>query len=166
MAQPPKGATAEDFMRSLEANPDYIARRAAQAAATAELAGVCAEDEARLIAELQQVGVRTNSVYDFVNEDGAPSAAVPILVRHLAVPHHPSIWEGIVRALAVPHARDAALETLRTAYRSEADPHRRWVIANSLGSMARLREVEDLPGIREYSALFRQSRKRRPPPLA
>jgi hypothetical protein len=84
---------------------------------------------------------------------------VPVLVAHLAQTHHPRIWEGIVRALSVKHAREVALAPLVAAYRSEADESRRWMLANAIVSMARYSELSDLPGIEQYRALFRQSRK-------
>ncbi len=151
--------TAAEFVRELEADPEYTAQRHVEDAATEALARACADDEAELLAGLRAIGVAAASVYDFVNNGGAPVAAVPLLVAHLETPHHPRIWEGIVRSLSVRHARSDALPALRRAYLSEADPSRRWLIANAIGSMATLAEVCDLKDISTYRALFRQSRK-------
>ena len=150
---------AAEVARQLEANPEYVAQRRAQDAATEALERACAADEMDLLVALRAIGVTVGSVFDFVNGGGAPASAVPLLVEHLERPHHPRIWDGIVRSLSVRHARDLALPALCRAYRAEIDPNRRWVIANGLGSMAKLTEVSDLEGIDEYRALFRQSRK-------
>jgi hypothetical protein len=64
-----------------------------------------------------------------------------------------------VRALATKHARPGALAALVAAYRVEADPDRRWLLANAIASMARIAEAGDLPDIDQYRAPFRQSRK-------
>ena len=92
-------------------------------------------------------------------EGGSPAAAVPVLLAALDRPHHPRTWEALVRSLGVKAARESALERFRDLYRAERDADRRWVIANSLGGMARFRDVEDLEGIAEYRALFRPTYK-------
>lgn len=145
--------TAEEFMRELQADSEYLAMRAAKDAQHAERSERIAADEAPLLAELAQAGVVASSVFDFVGRRPAPSAAHPVLVAHLRLNHHARVREGIIRALGVPTARQLAFEPLRAAYLAE--PHAgRWVIANALAGMARLDEVADLPGIEEYSALF------------
>jgi hypothetical protein len=151
--------TAEEFVRELAADSEYQARVAAQSEARQMLAAACAADEASLVADLRDAGHVLESVFDFLPGGGAPASAIPMLVAHLNQPHHPCIWEGIVRALSTPTARAEALEPLRAAYRTEGDPERRWVVANAVGSMARFSEVQDLPGIAEHRPLFRQSRK-------
>jgi hypothetical protein len=150
---------AADFARELAKDADYQARVRERVARAEAQARECAEDEAGLVAELRAAGVVVESVYDLVSAGGAPGAAVPVLVAHLERPHHPRIWEGIVRALSTKEARTGALEALRAHFRSESEVGRRWLLANALGSMARLAEVRDLDGITEYRALFRQSRK-------
>lgn len=154
-----KSQTAAEFVRELDSDPEYLARRLAKDRAVEALARECAADQSELLAALRGLGVQVGSIYDFVNSGGAPPAAIPLLVAHLDKPHHPRIWEGIVRSLSVHHARDHALPALKRMYRSEVDPSRRWVIANAIGSMAKLSEVRDLEGIDTYRALFRQSRK-------
>ena len=158
--------TAEQFVRSLAADPEYRARMAAQAARTEELARVCAADEAGLLAELRTVGLTVSSIYDFVNAGGAPPEAISILVAHLRQHHHPRIWEGIVRSLSVKHAHDAALPTLAELFTMEESRDRRWVLANAIGSMAKFAEVAELEGIDEFRPLFRQSRIHRSRPSA
>ena len=150
--------TADELVRSLEADPEYQGRLARHDAAADELARICADDEAELLAELASLDINAESVYDFVNGGGAPVEAVPVLVAHLTQPHHPRIWEGIVRALSVSRAREFALEPLKQAYKKEPASDRRWILANAIGTMAKLREVQDLDGIAQYKALFGLSR--------
>ena len=161
-----KSMTAGELVRALATDPEYQAQMAAQAAATAELERRCGADEAGLVAELVAAGVPVRSVYDCVNAGGAPPAAIPALLVHLRRDHHPRIWEGIVRALSVRHARDLALSTLAELYAVEGSEDRRWLLANAIGSMAKFAEVAHLDGIAQYRPLCRQSRKRGPRPSA
>jgi hypothetical protein len=146
--------TAEELRRQLEANPEQAARRDARAARHAEGGKQIATDEAPLIAELADVGLVVSSVYDFVGKQLAPNLALPILVRHLSVEHHPRIREGLIRALGIPSARHMALDPLCNAFRKERDPTLQWVIANALSGMARFEEVAELPGIQQFADLF------------
>jgi hypothetical protein len=154
-----KSISAAELVGELARNTEYLAQLKTQDARSDVLVAACAADEIELVAELRAVVPRLESVWDFVAVGGAPVVAVEILVRHLNRPHHPRIWEGIVRALSSKRARDGALEPLRQLYRTETDNDRRWLIANAIGSMARLAEVRDLEGIEQHRALFRQSRK-------
>jgi hypothetical protein len=153
-----KSLSAGEFIRQLEADPGYVARREALDAATASARRAFAPAEAGLVAELRARGLPVASVDDFVQAGGAPPAAVPTLVAHLPRTADPHLWETIVRALSAPQA-GAALAPLKTAYAAETDSHRRWLLANAIGSMARLADVRDLEGIEAYRALFRRSRK-------
>jgi hypothetical protein len=146
---------AEALMRQLEANPEWVAQRDARAARHAERGRQITADAVPIIAELASVGVTVSSVYDFIGKQDAPDLALPILVRHLQLEHHPSIREGLIRALGIPSARKIAFGPLRDAFRTERDPALRWVIANALSGMARFEEVSDLPGIQEFAELFR-----------
>jgi hypothetical protein len=119
------------------------------------LAAACSLDVHQLVSELRDLGVRATSVWDLVAEGGAPPRAVPLLVSHLAMDHHERIWQGIVRALSVLHARSVALAPLMDQYRSATDAERRSILAGAIGSMARLDEVQDLPDIEKYHSLFR-----------
>src|SRR5262249_36979734 len=82
------------------------------------------------------------SVWDLVNDAPHPvlegrfvgpyHAAYPALVRHLALPHHRRIKEGIVRALTVRDGGILVEETLLAAFQLEQNPQLRWVLANAL----------------------------------
>ena len=95
----PKRKTAKEFVEELERDPLYRERRAAREAATAKRAGEAVQDEASLVRELGIAGVYVDSVYDFVNDVVTPLQAVPVLLRHLDVPHIPAIREGLLRSL-------------------------------------------------------------------
>lgn len=151
--------TADELTCQLEADPEWVAKRDAKAARHAERARQLADDEAPVIAELAAVGVTVSSIYDFVGTQLAPDCALPILVRHLSMEHHPRIREGLIRALGIPSARSVAFELLCDVYRGERDPTLRWVAANALSSMARFEEVAALPGIEEFVALFPKRRR-------
>lgn len=136
----------------------YSARLAEQRERVAALAAACELDERELLLELRDAGVRVTSVWDFIAVGGAPPAAVPVLVTHLARDHHERIWQGIVRALSVKHARPGALTVLSELYRAEQDRDRKWLLAHAIGAMAELDEVRDLPDIEDYHAVFRSTK--------
>jgi hypothetical protein len=133
----------------------YKAGLAEQRHRVEELAAACAVDEHVLVRELRDHGIDVTSVWDFIASGGAPPPAIPILVAHLTMDHHQRIWEGIVRALAVNHARGAAFAALTEQYRQYESRTRRTVLAHTIAAMARLDEVQDLPEIESYRSLFR-----------
>jgi hypothetical protein len=149
-----KGITAKELMQRLEADPEWTVRRADRDQRHQERARKLAEDQASLIDELAQAGVRVQSVYDFVNHPSAGPEAIRVLVRHLGVPHLPSVREGIIRALTIPSARSQALHPLIEHFVNESEPALKWVIANGLSAMATLEELAGIQGIEEFSDLF------------
>jgi len=107
-----------------------------------------------LRAELRAVGVEVRTVYDLVDDTVTPLAAVPVLVRHLQLPHEVITLEGIVRALSYSHLRSQALEPLKVWFAGRRARVQRWIAANALASMADLDELDDLEGIHEFRDLF------------
>jgi hypothetical protein len=154
-----KSIRADKLLRQLASDPEHVVRQRERERRSAQSLRKCTADEAELVAQLRSAGFLVASVQEYVASGGAPVGAVPILVSHLDQPHDPRIWETIVRALSVRHAHDAALPRLSQLYSAEKDPDRRWILANAIGAMAKLREVRHLPGIDQYHALFRQSYK-------
>src|SRR5882724_9552741 len=136
-----KSIRADKLLRQLEADPNYIAREREWKRISAQSLQECAADQAGLVSELRCAGFEVASVQEYVASGGAPVGAVPILVAHLDRPHDPRVWETIVRALSVRHAHDLALSRLCELYTAEKDDGRRWLLANAIGSMAKLREV-------------------------
>lgn len=95
------GKTAAELMAELASNKKYLDKKKEQDEKIASLESVCAEDESELVSELNSAGYRVKSVWDFVNSDNDYLGAVPILISHLKVEHHPKILAGLVRSLAV-----------------------------------------------------------------
>ena len=154
MPEDQTGTRAEELSREPDDSARYSAL-AAQRQRVEELAAACDLDERPLLRELRDHEIHVTSVWDFVASGGAPPRAVPILVAHLTMNHHERIWEGIVRALAVQHARTPALGALSELYKNEASRSRRAALAHSIAAMARFDEVGDLPEIEIYRSLFR-----------
>jgi len=159
---PRRSKTAAEFVRELQRDPQYVARQAVLRAEAEQRAAAIAQDEAPLVRELAESGIDVRSVWDF-GTLVTPPAAVPIVLRHLTLTHHPRVREGLIRALAYSHLRAQALEPLKEFFRSESDPDVRWLLANSLAAMAKYREVSDLVGIAEFRGLFRLTPQSRIP---
>jgi hypothetical protein len=139
---PKKPITAAELLARLAKDPEYQAKRKEQEAALAQLAAACAADEQGLVAEIRATGYAIDSVYDLVNNAQHPYLvrrflgpypnAYPALVRHLGLPHHPRIREGIIRALTVRDGGSQVETALLAAFEGEAVPALRWVLANAL----------------------------------
>ncbi|MBB6094436.1 hypothetical protein HNQ60_003317 [Povalibacter uvarum] len=129
-------------MKQLANDPEYQARIAERDRKIAAMVRECADEEALIASEAARLGYRIESVWDFVNNDPHPflprpfvgpyERAYPLLVRHLKLPHHHRVREGIVRALTVRDGGDLVSEALLHEFHSEKDPELRWVIANAL----------------------------------
>jgi hypothetical protein len=113
-----------------------------------------AVDETPLRNDLAAVGVEVSSVYDFIDGDAPPEAAVPVLIRHLREPHDRRLYEVILQALSYPQLRPVALEPLVAWFLEQQDRVMRWVGANALASMATLEELDAVQGIYDFRDLF------------
>lgn len=105
-----KVVTAAELMARLNADPAYVARKKAQDEEFQRMAQEDARAEAPLVRELRSVGLKVDSVWDFVNGKVGvePHArALPILLNHLEHPYPDAIREGIARAVAIPAAKFA-----------------------------------------------------------
>jgi hypothetical protein len=109
-------------------------------------------DEADLVDELRALGFEVSSIYDFVNTSAPYQTAYPTLVRHLRLPHHPRIREGIIRALTVKDARKVAEAALLEGFQSESDPILRWTFANALKTVMPSRARQKYPEVDEVFA--------------
>jgi len=135
-------------------DPSFTALRTQIEQERARRAAAIAADEDSLREELRAVGVEVRTVYDLVDDTVTPLAAVPVLVRHLQLPHEVITLEGIVRALSYSHLRSQALEPLKVWFAGRRARVQRWIAANALASMADLDELDDLDGIHEFRDLF------------
>jgi hypothetical protein len=155
-----RSKTAAEFAAELASNTEYQKRLAERQAIAAAQGQAAAEDERPLVGELQAAGVAVASVYDFIGKSVAPtpSAAAPVLVKHLSLPHIQVIREGIIRALSCSHLRSHAFEALKSGFAESDDQMERWLFANALAAMAGLDELrQQLAGIQEYAELFRSA---------
>jgi len=96
---------ADEFLASLEADPEYVRRRNDQQRSMDRYMQELHDAEAPLVKDLCAAGVRVESVWDLVNTRAQYPAALPILFQHLQQPYPPSVKGGIARALAVPEAK-------------------------------------------------------------
>ena len=55
-----------------------------------------------------------------------------MLTRHLKIPHHPRVREGIIRALTVRDGGELVWQALLHEFQRETDAGLRWVLANAL----------------------------------
>src|SRR4051794_25816384 len=97
--------TAEQFMRELEDNSEYQAASSERAKRIAAIRAACAPENAELVEEFRRAGVLVSSLWDLVNTAAPYPELFPVLVRHLDVPHHPRIREGIIRALTIRNCK-------------------------------------------------------------
>jgi hypothetical protein len=157
------GITAAELMKQLEADPEYVARRRARDEQIEKLASDYGADEAALVAELRELGIQVDSVWDLVNNRphrvlnrkfvGPYEAAYPILVKHLRIPHHERVREGIIRSLSEPTAYEAAARSLLEQLKIETEKSLRWVIENALKTMLPKAELTKHPEVhRAYEA--------------
>jgi hypothetical protein len=105
MFKPKPGITAEELMRQLEGDPDFVRRKAERERELAERAAKSKKEQAMLLRDLSAVGVKVSTVWDLVNTSASYTVALPILLDHLKRPYSDGIREGIARALAVRATR-------------------------------------------------------------
>jgi hypothetical protein len=112
-----KRRTAEELLRALEADPEYVRRRAEQDEKFAKLEAFLRDAQAPLVKELAKLGIRVRSVWDLVNGPNTYNSAIPLLLTHLRQPYPDAIREGIARALGVPATRSLGWRELVDEYR-------------------------------------------------
>ena len=113
---------ADEFMKELQADPEWRAVQAANERRVAGQEAWHAEQEAPVVAALAEVGVEVESVWDLVNgKDDHYADAVPVLVEHLRDDSYPDrVREGIARSLSFRKAAPA-WPAIVELYRSTTD---------------------------------------------
>lgn len=116
-------------------------------------------DERELVQEINDLGLRVESVYDLVNNSshevlknkftGPYPEAYTILVKHLDKEHHPRIKEGIIRALTEKDAKKIAGPKILELFYQETDNNMRWVMANALTRIYSWKERQKYPEIKK-----------------
>ena len=152
-----KSITAGELMAQLNGDPEYLARIAEQDRQIAKFVAEVAEEEDRIAREAAKLGYEISSVWDFVNNAphhflprpfvGSYERAYPMLVRHLRLPHHPRIREGIIRSLTVKDGGQLVSAALYHEFITEKDSGLKWVLANALRSAMPLKERKQHPEI-------------------
>lgn len=137
---------ADDFLRQLESDPEWVARRDERerdhALNVAKHRAKLEADEMVMINEIRAAGYDVKSVWDLVNNTPHPFLernfvgeypnAYPILIKHLEKDHIREIREGIIRALTVPDGGNEVAWALLKQFETERDRELKWVIANAL----------------------------------
>ena len=113
---------ADEFMKELEADPEWRAAQAERERRDAEQEEWYAEKEAPVVAALAEIGVEVRSVWDLVNrKDDDYADSVPVLVEHLQDESYPDrVREGIARSLSFRKAAPA-WPAIVELYRSTTD---------------------------------------------
>jgi hypothetical protein len=120
-----KQITAEEFLRTLEADPDYVRSRAEQDEELAKLDAFYRDAEAPLLRDLAKLGIEVRSVYDLVNDTVSYEQAIPLLLDHLRRRYPDAIREGIARALGIPATRPLGWRVLVDEYRRTPNENNR-----------------------------------------
>jgi hypothetical protein len=142
--------TAAEHMALLQKDPAWVARNAESEARLKERLEQSRREQAKLLADLKDAGVQVVSVWDLVNTADKYPAAIPVLLRHLAVPYSKRIKEGIVRALTVDYAGSDVLCELIRQFREQTDDSAnslKWVLGNAISQAAKPGDAETVIGL-------------------
>jgi hypothetical protein len=140
-----KKITTAEHMALLRQNPEWAARNAATEARLRERQEQHRKEQAQLLADLREVGIRIESVWDLVNTADKYPAAIPVLLRHVVLPYHKRIKEGIIRALTVDYAGPEVLRELIRQFLEQADSSEnsiKWVLGNAISEVATPADAE------------------------
>jgi hypothetical protein len=142
--------TAAEHMALLQKDPVWVARNAESEARLRQRLEQSRREQAKLLADLKDVGVQVESVWDFVNTADKYSTAIPVLLRHLVVPYSKRIKEGIVRALTVDYAGPEVLRELIKQFQEQSDDSAnslKWVLGNAISQVATPADAETVIGL-------------------
>lgn len=146
--------TASELMNRLNSDPEWVRRQQERESARKAMESQLTAEEAPILADLANAGYSVNSVWDFVNTKLSYPTAIPVLCKHLKLPYHPKIREGIARALTVKEARGiAGYEVLDELKRraNESPDEARWMLANALTVIADASMIDDIKRLLEDS---------------
>ena len=164
-----KRIIAGELMEQLANDPEYQARIAERDRKIEVFVQEFADEEALISTEASVLGYKIGSVWDFVNNDPHPflprpfvgpyDRAYPLLVRHLRLPHHPRVREGLIRALTVRDGGELVSGALLQEFHAEKDPELKWVLENALITAMPYRHRQKVPEIAEVRYGKRRSNK-------
>jgi hypothetical protein len=99
--------TARELDILLHSDPEWVEAKRIRDEKMAARKRYLDEAQKDLVAELNVAGFPVKSVWDLVNSPNYYDDAIPILLRHLMIETYPEvIRDGIIRALAIPAARE------------------------------------------------------------
>lgn len=140
-----KWITAAELDAKLEADPEFVRRRAEKRAKLEQMRAEWDRAQVPLVADLREAGIEVKSVWDLVSSPNVYDSVLPILVDHLQREYPPRIIEGIARALAVPNAH-FAWDTVVRLYRESREYDVRSGLGVTISAIAR---KENLPEVIE-----------------
>lgn len=145
--------TAGEFMKNLEADPEFVARRKRKNAELEEKRKRIALAEAPILRDLKSVGLDSESVWDLLQIDAKDlprdeSFAIDVVLRH-ASRDYPSVSrEGLFRLLALFASRgffsSSVWDDLAQQLREERDERVKTSIALALDKGAGASRVDSL----------------------
>ena len=138
-----KKTTAAELMAKLNADPEFVAKRAREEEERLKRAQEYRRAEAPLVEELRAAGYQVQSAWDLVNTPGSYPTAVPILLAHLPRPCPAAVREGIARALAVREAI-CGWELLTRLYRDEQEVRAKDGLAVAIAAAANDESIGDV----------------------
>ena len=130
-----KAVTAAEATARLNANPEYVARRARQEKIRQRSAAENRLAEAPLVEALRSVGLEVASVWDLVNTSVPYPRALPVLLEHLQRSYPAVVRDGIARALAVRDAK-SGWRVLLESYRRETEKRPKSGLAAAIAAAA------------------------------
>ena len=129
-----KKITAAELMAKLNADPEFVAKRAREEEARLKREAEYRLAEAPLVDELRAAGFQVQSAWDLVNTPGSYPKAVPILPAHLPRPYPAAVREGIARALAVRETKAPGWNVLTSLYVDEPEDRVRSGLAAAIAA--------------------------------
>lgn len=131
-----KRITAAELMAKLNADPEFVAKRAREEEERVKREAEYRRAEAPLVNELRAAGYQVQSAWDLVNTPGSYPEAVPILLAHVTRPYPAPVREGIARALAVPETKATGWSVLTGLYINEIEARVRSGLAAAIAAAA------------------------------
>jgi len=93
--------TAAELMAELAKNKGFQENQASSNEILEARRRLYQEDQKGLLNELSTLGFELSSIWDFVNSENSYWEAIPTLIKHLSIEHHPRVLSGILRSLAI-----------------------------------------------------------------
>lgn len=139
--------TAEELMRELNANPEYVARINQFEAERQRAIQAARQAMQPILEDLRAVGYAVDGIDDLRRSGERYADAIPILVKWLPRVENIDLKFAIVSALCVPWAKLEAAQTLIAEFEQAEGPKSdslKWAIANALSIIADDTQYEEV----------------------